>query len=137
MTDLAFVDSNVILYALDRRDQRKSELAEELLAELAASQLGVISTQIVNEVVSVVLSKYGMGHIEVVEIVESMRSFRTVTHDVEMTLAAVELHEEHAINFWDALIVAAAVSAGCKTLYTEDLSHGHTIAGLRIVDPFA
>lgn len=127
----------MILYALDRRDRRKSELAEELLAELAASRLGVISTQIVNEVVSVGLSKYGLGHIEVVEIVESMRSFRIVTHDVEMTLAAVELHEEHAINFWDALIVSAALSADCSLLYTEDLTHGHTIAGLRIVDPFA
>jgi predicted nucleic acid-binding protein len=54
-----------------------------------------------------------------------------------MTLAAVELHAEHAINFWDALIIAAALSADCSLLYTEDLSHGHTIAGVRIVDPFA
>ena len=38
--------------------------------------------------------------------------------------------------FYDALIVAAALEAGCDTLYSEDMQHGRSVAGLKIIDPF-
>jgi predicted nucleic acid-binding protein len=137
MTDLAFVDSNVILYALDKRQSEKSEQAEDVLRSVIEGGSGVASTQVVNEVASVLLRKYERSSLEVVAALQLFRSFHVVAHSLEMTVAAVELRETHKINFWDALIVATAVSAGCRTLYTEDLSHGHKIASLRIVDPFA
>ena len=51
--------------------------------------------------------------------------------------AAVVLAREHGFAFYDALIVAAAVEAGCDTLVSEDMQHGRKVAGLTIVDPFA
>ena len=49
---------------------------------------------------------------------------------------ALELHARHQFRFYDALIVAAALAAGCTRLYSEDLQHGQRIEGLTIVDPF-
>jgi len=53
-----------------------------------------------------------------------------------MTRAALALARDHGFAFYDALIVAAALEAGCDVLYTEDMQHGRSIAGLSIVNPF-
>ena len=50
--------------------------------------------------------------------------------------SAVALARDHNFAFYDALIVAAALEAGCDTLYSEDMQHGRVVAGLKIVDPF-
>ena len=50
--------------------------------------------------------------------------------------SALGLARDHGLSFYDALIVAAAIEAGCDTLYSEDLQHGRTIGGLAIVNPF-
>ena len=57
--------------------------------------------------------------------------------DVEMILGATDLHRLHGLSFWDALIIQAAGRAGCEVLLTEDLQAGRSIAGVRIMDPFA
>lgn len=55
---------------------------------------------------------------------------------LETHVAAVTLAREHRLSFYDALIVAAALEAGCDTLFSEDLQHGRTIGPLRIRNPF-
>jgi len=55
---------------------------------------------------------------------------------VETHAAAVALAQEHQLGFYDALIVAAALEAGCDTLLTEDIQHGRRIGGLTLVNPF-
>jgi predicted nucleic acid-binding protein len=137
MTDLVFVDSNLILYVLDRRDPARSEQAKEILLEIAKDRSGVVSTQVVNEVANVCTSKLQMSAIEVTNALAVFRSFALVQHSLEMTVTALKIREDHGLNFWDALIIASAASAGCKTLYTEDLNSGQTIAGVKVVDPFA
>jgi predicted nucleic acid-binding protein len=61
-------------------------------------------------------------------------------HTVQITpadiLAAIEVHQLHAVSFWDALIVHAARQAGCSVLLSEDMSHNQTIEGVRIHNPF-
>ena len=54
-----------------------------------------------------------------------------VTHET-----ALELARDHGLAFYDALIVAAAIEAGCDTLFSEDMQHGRVIGGLTIVNPF-
>ena len=49
---------------------------------------------------------------------------------------AVALAREHGLSFFDALIIAAAIEAGCDTLYSEDFQHGRAIGSLVIVNPF-
>jgi predicted nucleic acid-binding protein len=51
-------------------------------------------------------------------------------------LAGVALRRRYRVSHWDATIIAAAQSLGCKTLYSEDLNHGQIFDGVQIVNPF-
>lgn len=53
-----------------------------------------------------------------------------------LVLAALDLKSRYGFAYWDAAILAAALAQGCGLLYSEDLSHGQIVEGLRIVDPF-
>ena len=48
----------------------------------------------------------------------------------------LDLQIRYRFSFYDSLIVAAALEAGCKTLYSEDLQHAQEIEGLTIANPF-
>jgi len=51
--------------------------------------------------------------------------------------SALDLHARYQFSFYDSLIIAAALAAGCTRLYSEDLQHGQRIEGLTIENPFA
>lgn len=53
-----------------------------------------------------------------------------------LVVAALDLKSRYGFSYWDAAILAAALAQGCGQLYSEDMSHGQIIEGLRIVDPF-
>ena len=56
---------------------------------------------------------------------------------IDDVLHAIALHKQTRLNFWDAMIVHAAAEPGCDVLWTEDLSDGQLIRGVRIRSPFA
>jgi hypothetical protein len=60
-----------------------------------------------------------------------VRDISVLTHE-----AALALARDHSLAFYDALIVAAAIEAGCDTLFTEDMQHGRKFGSLAIVNPF-
>ena len=127
-----FLDSNVVLYLLSA-DARKADVAESLVHDQAT-----VSVQVLNEVASVARRKLGLDWAEVDELLAAVRAHSTVA---ELTL---ETHEEglrlarqHGLNLYDAMIVAAALRAGCTTLYSEDMQHGLVIdKRLKILNPF-
>ena len=56
---------------------------------------------------------------------------------IEIHNRGVEIAERYGISFYDATIVASALFAGCKTLYSEDLQDGQVIDNkLTIRNPF-
>jgi predicted nucleic acid-binding protein len=128
----AFFDTNVLLY-LFSADATKADRAEALLA-----QGGVVSVQVLNEFVAVARRKIGMhwGEIE-----DALTVFRAALEVVPLDLATHEagLRIARATGYaiYDALIIAAAAQAGCRTLWTEDMADGQKTEGLRIADPFA
>jgi predicted nucleic acid-binding protein len=114
----AFFDTNILLYLLSA-DTEKADRAEELLA-----QGGRISVQVLNEFASVATRKLGFSWAEVGDAIE--------THDRALMIA-----HRYRFNFYDALIVAAALLANCSTLYSEDWQPGLKVDGtLTIVNPF-
>jgi predicted nucleic acid-binding protein len=127
-----FHDTNVVLY-LFSSDPTKADRAESLLASG-----GLVSVQVLNELVAVARRKLGMSWSEVGEAVTIVRAVCGVepltleTHDRARLLA-----ERYAFHIYDALIVAAALLAGCSVLYSEDLQSGQRIDGkLTIINPF-
>lgn len=130
----AFFDTNVLIYAVAADDSRNAQ-AEELLAPG-----GVLSVQILNEFVSVARRKILMSWSEVREALEAFKVLCPSPLPVTMETheAALSIAEIHGYNIYDALVVAAALEAGCSTLYSEDLHDGQTIDGqLTIRNPFA
>lgn len=127
-----FFDTSVLFYLLSN-DVRKADRVEALLAHR-----GIISVQVLNEFTVVALRKVGLPLLEIREILDTVRAVCTVepltatTHDRGM-----EICERYKFSFYDSVIVAAALIAGAKLLYSEDLQHGQVIdRQLRIVNPF-
>jgi predicted nucleic acid-binding protein len=129
-----FFDTNVLIYAVAENDPRSAQ-AEELLASG-----GILSVQVLNEFVAVARRKILMPWKDVTEALETFRILcpSPLSITVEMHEAALRIAEKHGYNIYDALVVAAALEAGCATLYSEDLRNGQTIDGqLTIRNPFA
>lgn len=128
----AFFDTNVLLYLISE-DSAKADRAEEVLA-----QGGVISVQVLNEFASVASRKHRLSY---PEIRETLDTFRAVCKVEPLTLDIHEqglvVAERYGFSLYDALIVAAALKAGCATLYSEDMQDGQTIEGRLVIrNPF-
>ena len=128
-----FLDTNVLIYAVAENDPRNTR-AEELLASG-----GMLSVQILNEFVAVARRKILMSWSEVLEALDAFRVLcpSPLPLTIEMHEASLKIAERHGYNIYDALVVAAALQAGCTTLYSEDLQDGQIIdQKLTIRNPF-
>jgi predicted nucleic acid-binding protein len=127
----AFLDTNILVYA--QQTGSKATISQNLI-----DQGGTISVQVLNELANVLRKKQG----------RSWRDIELLFDDIDNTLdpalpltaktsrAALALVRNDGFAFYDALIIAAAIEAGCDTLYSEDMQHGRNIGGLTIVNPF-
>lgn len=136
MTGRTFIDTNVLVYAFDRRDRAKFALARSLLVMLIVSESALISTQVLQELYNALTKKLSLPPRSAQTIVRECSAFEVVQVTPEIIDAAIETAISSKIGLWDALIVAAAARSGCPTLLTEDLNHGQEIDGVRVVNPF-
>ena len=129
----SFFDTSVLLYLLSS-DSQKADRVEALLAES-----GTISVQVLNEFTALASRKLKMPLVEIGEVLETVRDIcRTEPLTIEDHDRACEIMERYKFSFYDSVIVASALHAGCKILYSEDLQHGQVIdEQLRITNPFA
>jgi predicted nucleic acid-binding protein len=127
----AFFDTNILVYA-----QQVDGKADRARALFAAG--GKLSVQVLNEFTAVSRRKQKRDWREIAEAISDVLVLvdppLALTFDLHA--AARALAEDHRLSFYDALIVAAALEAGCDILYSEDMQHGRTIGGLSIVNPF-
>jgi predicted nucleic acid-binding protein len=137
--EVAFVDTNVLVYAHDATETSRQPAAQAVLAELWRSRLGALSTQVLQEFYVVATRKFDppMPRRQARELVEAYSHWRLVQIDVPLILAATQLEERHTLSFWDALIVEAARRAGATRLISEDLQSARRLAGVLVDNPFA
>jgi predicted nucleic acid-binding protein len=129
----AFFDTNLLIYAVAEGDPRSAQ-AEELLASG-----GVLSVQVLHEFISVARRKILMSWSEVAQALDAFRILcpSPLPITIETHASALRIAARHDYNIYDALVIAAALEAGCATLYSEDLHDGQTIDGqLTIRNPF-
>jgi predicted nucleic acid-binding protein len=128
----AFFDTNILVYAFARGEPKRGT-AQELLASG-----GVISVQVVNEFANVLRRKQRQEWSQVeaaLSVVERwFETIRPLTLETHRT--AFPFARDAGIGFYDALIVAAAIEAGCDRLYSEDLQHGRSFGECVVVNPF-
>jgi predicted nucleic acid-binding protein len=129
---IIFLDSNVLLYAFGNDAQRKNA-AKDLLR-----MKPIISTQVMNEVISILYRKFGFSDDEIKNIYDFMMSNMTIrVIDPASINRAIRLKEKHKYSYWDSLIIASALANECSILYSEDLQDGQNIENkLFIINPF-
>ena len=129
---LAFADSNVMLY-LQSNDVRKADIAERLIKRRLT-----LSVQVLNEIANVARRKFSMSWPEVADVLDGLRACSDVRPlTVEVHQRALALVQRHSFAWYDALIVASALDAGCTTLFSEDMQHGLVVdRTLKIRNPF-
>ncbi len=136
MAARSFLDTNILIYSVDRADPAKQNTALELIARHAKDRTGVISTQVLQEFYSAATRKLG---IEPLQARQHLRDFR-VFDIVQVTPAIIEEGIDcsilHQLSFWDGLILAAAATAKSTELLSEDLSHEQRLQGITIRNPF-
>ena len=130
-----FLDTNILVYSLDQTDPEKRRRCRELMRGLTAENLGVVSTQVLQEFYVASTSKLGADPLIIKDILRSLERFETVIITPVLIKEAIDCSITNRLSFWDALIVVAAESAKCKLLWTEDLNHGQIIRSVRIENP--
>jgi predicted nucleic acid-binding protein len=134
-----FIDTNVFIYQLDTRDPRKHAIADRIVGEALARDNACISFQVIQECLNTVLRKAEVTldaaaarlYVDTV-----LAPLDRVASSIELYRRALDLQQRWKFSFYDSLIVAAALEAGCKHLLSEDLQHGQRIGTLRIENPF-
>ncbi len=132
-----FVDTNVLVYAFDLDAGHKRDVAKSVLKELWDRNSGSLSMQVLQEFYTTVTRKivFPLPRSTARVIINHFSEWSIQTGPAEI-LRAIEIEDEAQINFWDALIVASAVTAGATRILSEDLNPGQTIAGIMIENPF-
>jgi predicted nucleic acid-binding protein len=128
----AFLDSNVVLYALGSEEPKRLR-ALDLIAVRPT-----ISTQVVNECSHVLRRKAGW---EPGQLAQELPMFLGLMRVVDIGMLQIReawrIAERYGYSHFDSLIIASALYAGCRTLWTEDLQHGQVIdAKLTLSNPF-
>jgi predicted nucleic acid-binding protein len=136
MTGPVFVDTNVLIYALDRADPKKHLAAREWRAELWRRRQGRISFQVLEEFYAQVTRQWPKARQQARSEVRDLLAWRPVAIDGALVEHAWKIQDRFPMSFWDALIVAAAKAAACPSLLSEDFQDGQDLDGLRVLSPF-
>jgi len=133
-----FLDTNIILYAYDVSAGEKHQRAKEIVLDLWNSGLAVISTQVLQEFFVTATQKIPkpLDNRFAKDIVGDLLKWEVVINDGVAVLDAIELLLQYGYSFWDSLIIEASIKGGAEILLSEDLSHGQTIQGVTIMNPF-
>jgi predicted nucleic acid-binding protein len=131
-----FVDTNVLIYALDETDHKKRQAAMAWKTALWKSRGGRTSFQVLQEFYVKAMHKWPSSRNATRAEVRDLLAWRPVAVDAGVLHQAWQIQDRYQFSFWDSLIVAAAKAASCGYLLTEDLQHGQDLDGLVVVNPF-
>jgi len=134
-----FLDTNVFVYAFDRRAPAKVRRATQLIRRAAATRKGIVSYQVVQEFFNVALRRF-MQPMTVAEAEQYLatvfRPLMAVHSSQSLYAEALRLSERHRLSWYDSLILAAAIEGQCSVLYSEDFQHGQRFETLQVENPF-
>ena len=137
MMSKIFIDTNILIYAMDQANPFKQKQARFLLQEIREKMhTGVISTQILQEFYVTATKKLNLDPILIKSILRALENYEVVVINPDLIESAIDCSILNRLSFWDALIVVSAESACCDSILTEDLNHGQIIRGVKVENPF-
>lgn len=131
-----FLDTNVLLYALSRADAEAGK--RRLARDWVNRRDWGLSTQVLMEFyVNAIRPRHGVAAAIAGRLVARFASSRPVqAFDTELALAATAWQQDFNLSLWDAAILCAAKRLGARTVVSEDLAHGQSYRGVRVLNPF-
>jgi len=135
MPGRTFLDTNVLVYAMDNADPAKKQTARALLTETADV---VVSAQVLSELYVTITRKLqpAVAPDTATEMVRRLARLPCVAIDAQLVQLAIDAGQRWRLSHWDALVIEAARQAGCTRVLTEDLSADAVYHGLTIENPF-
>lgn len=131
------IDTNVLAYAEGVNGSAMASAAWELIARLPGSST-FLPAQVVGELFHLLVRKAGRPPKRAQDALRSWQdAFPLVETSQPVLLAAIDLAVRHRLRIWDSVVLAAAASASCRVLLSEDLHDGFTWNGVTVVNPFA
>ena len=135
-----FIDSNVFVYLFDETDDRKRGMAERIVEAGLQANSASISYQVVQETLNVITGPKLATPMSVEDagsfMEEVLAPLWRVSPSPALYQKALDVRSRYRYSFYDSLIIAAALEAGCTRLYSEDMQHGQKIERLTIQNPF-
>lgn len=132
-----FIDTNILVYANDRRDRRKHTQCLKLIEKYLVSGQAVISTQVLYEYANTAISRLRQKESVVRRQIELLSSLQVVPQSATLAIRAIEVKVLYGLSFGDAAIIAAAEAGRCKRILSEDLNAGQFYCGIQMVNPLS
>jgi predicted nucleic acid-binding protein len=136
MSAECFIDTNLFIYQLEASDESKSATADRIICKGIETRNACISFQVVQECLNI-KAEVSLSTDEAKQYLDHVLAplFR-VPASLSLYRRALDLQTRYRYGFYDSLVIAAALDAGCTRLYSEDLQDGQRIEGLTVENPF-
>ena len=132
-----FVDSNILVYAVDPAEKSKRPLVSDLLRRMVHDQTLVLSAQSLNECYRVLTDRRRiMPREDAREFVAALAPSCTAPFGFDVTREAWRLQDAVGYSFWDCMLLGSALLAGCSVFVSEDMQHGRKLDRMTILSPF-
>jgi predicted nucleic acid-binding protein len=138
MTGRVFVDTNILIYALDPDEPLKRRVSADLLRQTISNRTLTLSPQSLNECYRVLTQRRRLMPLDEARgYIRTLAPWAIAPLDARTTERAFAVQDEMNTSWWDSLMVAAALLAECRIFISEDLQDGREVSGMRITSPFA
>ena len=131
-----FIDTNLLVYTIDRKDKAKQKISRIIIKKLVDEHIPVLSTQVIQEFYVVATTKMRANPVAVKNIIHNFHNMELVNIDLQLIEQAIDISVLSQISFWDSLIIAAAEKANCEYAFSEDLNAGQLYRGIKLLNPF-
>ncbi len=134
---MRFFDTNILVYAVDGQDTRKQKIALNILSHaMDVNHDGAVSVQVLSEFANILLAKFSLAPDRAEAFISLFYPLLRTEVTPDMVRNAMFIKHEYNIQFYDALIVAAAEKLGCHEIISEDFNSGQIYRGMVAVNPF-
>jgi predicted nucleic acid-binding protein len=135
------IDTNILLYSVDRHEPAKQIKAQQLLNQLRSSQQpSFLLWQVVGEMIGQLRRWRDQGKPTDAEFIQQRqilpKLFPVLLPTVHTLDHALDLSDRFSLSHWDSMLLGACKDAGLTTLYTEDMGAPRNIDGIQLINPF-
>jgi predicted nucleic acid-binding protein len=139
MSGRFFLDTNIFVYSFDTNSSKKASQAVALIRKGIESRAGVISYQVVQEFFNVAFRRFTkpMSTADAEQYLSTtFRALLAVQSSQALYAEALRIRARFQFAWYDSLILAGAIEAGCDVLYSEDFQNGQKLGNMTIANPF-